>query len=114
MSPALPILASEETPLETGPLTNEEISWIGSISCVGGLIGALCYGHITALLGSKRGVLFLAAPVIIFWLLIYFGTTYYHIFIARFIAGITNGGLQSSVILYVCEIANDEYVVISI
>lgn len=28
---ALPYLASEETPLVSGPLTNDEISWIGSI-----------------------------------------------------------------------------------
>lgn len=39
-SPALPLLTNEtETPLETGALTIEDISWIGSIVSIGALLG---------------------------------------------------------------------------
>lgn len=43
--------------------------------------------------------------------MIYFGSNYYHILIARFISGFAGGGMQSATILYVSEIANDEYVI---
>lgn len=110
VSPALPLLASNETPLVSGPLTNEQISWIGSINCIGGLLGSISLGYFTILWGCKRVSLFLAFPTILFWLLVYFANEYYHILIARFLAGWTGGGVQSVVILFISEIANDEYV----
>lgn len=59
-------------------------------------------------------LLFLSAPnFIAFWVLIYFGDKYYHILIARFFGGIVCGGVQSAIVLFVSEIANDEWVVFS-
>ncbi|XP_055295134.1 facilitated trehalose transporter Tret1-like [Sitodiplosis mosellana] len=107
VSPAIPRLTSDHTPLSSGPLSNEQVSWIGSINCIGALIGALSFGYITNLMGSKRSILFLTLPSIVFWLLIEFGNTYYHILIARFVGGWAGGGMQTSLILYVSEIAND-------
>ncbi|XP_031631805.1 facilitated trehalose transporter Tret1-like isoform X2 [Contarinia nasturtii] len=106
-SPAMPQLSSENTPLSSGRLTNEQISWIGSISNIGALCGAFSFGYITSFLGCKRAMIFLAIPSIIFWTLIFFGRTYYHILLARFCGGWTGGGIQSIVILFVSEIAND-------
>lgn len=106
--PALRILLSDSTPLKTGPMTNEELSWIGSVSCIGSICGALICGVLSALLGSKRAMAFLALPAITFWLLIHFGDTLYHIFIARFAAGLAGGGFQSILVLYVSEISNDK------
>lgn len=34
-SPAMGLLQSDDTPLSDGPLTSEQISWIGTINCVG-------------------------------------------------------------------------------
>lgn len=85
-SPALQQLTSESTPLASGvPFTNAQVSWIGSINCVGGLIGSVSLGYFITLMGCKRAMLVLTFPVIIFWLLIYFGDSYLHIFAARFI-----------------------------
>lgn len=108
VSPALPLLTSEQTPLLSGPLTNEQVSWIGSITFIGVLVGALSFGYITASLGSKRAVLSVAVPIILFWLLIYFGTTYYVVLIARLISGFAASGCQSVIILFIPEIANDK------
>lgn len=36
MAPALLKLTSESTPLLSDPLTNEQVSWIGSVNCIGG------------------------------------------------------------------------------
>lgn len=108
LSPVLPLLLSEKTPLIGGPLTNDQLSWIGSIVSVGGMIGPVIYGILTSMLGCKRATFLLAIPSMIFWFLIYFGNTFEHIFIALLIAGLSGAGTLTSVVLYVAEISNDE------
>lgn len=109
IAPALPKLASPGTPLQSGPLTNEQISWIGSINCVGSLIGSMIFGYIAAVMGCKRATLLLAIPSILFWLLIYFGSNFYYILFANFCGGWVTGGSSATIILYISEIANDKY-----
>ncbi|XP_031622895.1 facilitated trehalose transporter Tret1-like [Contarinia nasturtii] len=106
-SPALLILRSEKTPIITGPLTNAQSSWIGSMSSVGSVLGTFICGFLSALFGCKKAMIFLAFPTTIFWLLIHFGDTFYKILIARLIGGITGGGMQAGVALFVSEISND-------
>lgn len=108
ISPALPILASNSTPLSSGSLTINEISWTGSINCIGAVLGSLFFDQFVSLIGSKRVVHLLAVPTIVFWFLIYVGNTYYHILIARFICGLASGGVYTTVVLFISEIANDE------
>lgn len=108
LSPALPILTNpDRTPLVSGPLTGEQVSWIGSMSSVGALVGTFIFGIMSAQMGSKRAMTFLAFPVITYWLLVHFGDSFYYLIAARFITGWTVGGMQSGVALYVSEISND-------
>lgn len=109
LSPALPQLLSEDTPLETGPLTSEQLSWVGSINALSGIFGTFVFGIVTAYLGCKRAMILLSIPCFTFWTLIYVGNTYYHVLIARFFMGTTGGGIQTTVILYISEISNNEY-----
>lgn len=104
---AIPILRSENTPLQSGPLTNDDVSWIGSISNVGALFGSLSLGYLISFIGCKRSILFITIPEVIFWLLIYFGDHYYYILFARVLHGYAAGGSITSIILYISEIAND-------
>lgn len=108
ISPALPLLLSDETPLTTGPLTTSQLGSIGGMSAFGGIIGNFIFGFITVFLGCKRAMLLLTLPTVIFWILIYIGDTFYHILFARLANGITGGGVQIIVILYITEIANNE------
>lgn len=108
MSPALPILSSDDTPLLSGPMSSQQVSWIGSINCLGALCGTLSLGYFISLLGCKRAMLILSMPCILFWLFIFFGDQYYHLLLARIASGYAGGGTQSSLILYVSEIANDK------
>ncbi|XP_055295471.1 facilitated trehalose transporter Tret1-like isoform X2 [Sitodiplosis mosellana] len=107
LSPALPTLLSENTPLITGPLTNEQLSWLGSISALAGIIGTFIFGVIITFFGCKRAMLLLSLPCLTFWFLVYFGDTYYHLLTGRFFQGVTGGGIQSSIVLYISEIADD-------
>ena len=89
---------------------SDEVSWIGSLNCIAAMIGAATFGYFTPLMGSKRSLIVLTCPLVAFWLIIYYGQTYCHVLIARFIGGWTASGVQGGVILFVSEIANDEYV----
>lgn len=104
------LVSKENPPLASGPLTSEQISWVGSLNCIAAIIGSATFGYFTPLIGSKRSLIVLASPLVAFWLIIYFSQTYYHVLIARFIGGWTASGIQGGTILFVSEIANDEYV----
>lgn len=114
------MLLSNSTPLSTGPLTNEELSWIGmhsssplkyalvfesltlslhfhgspeivgSISSMGSICGTFICGILSMLFGCKRAMTFLAFPPIIFWLSVLFGNTYFHLLLGRFAAGLNS------------------------
>lgn len=107
-SPALRILVTENTPLKSGPLTNEQLSWLGSVNGLSAIFGSVIFGCTVAVVGSKRTLLILALPSSIFWILIYFGDTHYHILIARCLNGLVAGGANSVTILYIADIANNK------
>lgn len=93
VSPTILILLSDDTPLTSGPLNSDELSWISSITNIGAFCGILTFGILNSSLGCKRTMLFLGFPSASFWILIYFGKTYYHVLVARFFAGWTGGGM---------------------
>lgn len=71
------------------------ISWISflfdsSISSIGGIFGTFVFGYLVELFGSKRVLLAMSLPSTLFWIIIYFGDTYYHILIARYFFGFLN------------------------
>lgn len=110
-STALAYLSSPDSPLSDGPLTNEQLSWIGSIGCVGSVFGSLCYGYVISILHCKRASILVTIPNCVFWVLVYFGNSFYDILIARFLSGFSGGCMVISVTLYISEIANDKYII---
>lgn len=82
---------------------NDEIS----VNYMGAMVGSLFFGFLTALIGSKRAALFLSLPTTVYWLMICFGDMHFHL-VARFLGGWIGGGVQSTVLLFIVEIANDE------
>lgn len=62
-SPALPLLSSEKDPiLETGAITTEESSWIGSVFNLGCVLGTLSFGYVVAMIGSKQAMYYISIP----------------------------------------------------
>lgn len=108
VAPALTILSSDKTPLESGPITVEEQSWIGSMNCVGAIFGTFMFGCFTGFMGCKRAMAFLGIPAVCFWLTILYGNHVYYIIFARFLTGWTGGGIFTISVLYVAEIAEDK------
>lgn len=65
LSMALPLLRSEKSPLKTGALTVEEISWIGSIISLGALIGNILIGYVVTFIGSRNSILLIGFPQLV-------------------------------------------------
>lgn len=87
ISPATPLLMSNETPLKTGPLNNQQLSWCASINAFAAIFGTITFGFITLILGCKNTIHTFALAPILFYTLIYYGDSYYDILIARFFMG---------------------------
>lgn len=128
LSPALPWLQSSDTPLLSGPLTTEQTSWSGSIICLGGMAGNILFSALTLRIGAKMTLLSLACPQMVFfgifistgccfdsfvcmqasWICMYFGDVAEHIYASRFLSGLAGGGVQTTMMLYLSQIADDD------
>lgn len=108
VSPFLPYLNSHKTHLTSGKVSAEDISWIGSLLCVGGFIGTILFVMITEKFGMKNALFLLVIPHLCFWSLVYFSTHVYHLFLARTLAGVTGGGVLRTISLYIAEISENE------
>lgn len=64
-SPSIPILESAESPLPTGPISKSDTSWIGSILCVGGIVGTIVYGWMSDKYGRKIPTCLIAVPQVV-------------------------------------------------
>lgn len=65
LSPFLPLLQSEHSPLATGAVTLEQASWIGAIICVGGVLGNFVFGVLVTQIGCKQAIGCLAFPQVV-------------------------------------------------
>lgn len=66
LSPSLPLLQSEASPLSSGPMTTEQISWTGSLLSPGAIVGNILGGYLMARFGSKMILMSLAVPQLVF------------------------------------------------
>lgn len=65
ISPALLILGSKDTPLGSGPLSVEEISWLASAFAIGAFFGVIISGFTVCRIGNKGALIFMAIPQIV-------------------------------------------------
>lgn len=107
-SPFLPLLMSDKTPLLSGPITIEESSWIASLFCIGALNGTFIFGALAEYFGRKPAALCMTFPIFICWILTLCAKSVEFLYIARFIGGLSSGGLFIIVPLYVGEIAENK------
>lgn len=107
MSPFLPYLRSAETHLITGPVSYDEVSWIGSSLCLGAFFGTIFFGKTAQYFGKRTTLLLLVIPHFIFWITVLLSTEINHLYFARVCAGLTGGGLLRTVSLYIAEISEN-------
>lgn len=64
-SPNMPILSSENTPLPSGKLDDDEISMIAAIMSIGAIFGTIFYACMIERIGRKGPLVMLAVPSIV-------------------------------------------------
>ncbi|XP_031623618.1 facilitated trehalose transporter Tret1-like [Contarinia nasturtii] len=106
LSPNLPKLQSDDSPLDTGRMSLSSASWLGSCFSIGAILGNCIFGTISNYIGRKNTLCILALPNLLFWLLVLYGHNAVDLYIGRIFAGATGGGMYICLPLFVAEVAD--------
>ena len=101
-SPALDHLKRRNSGFQVTP--NHE-TWIVSLYYAGDLVGSLLNFPLIDRIGRKYTLLAFTIPELIGWLLIIYAENPTYFFVARFLGGVGEGGIYSTLIIYLSEIA---------
>ncbi|XP_075224989.1 facilitated trehalose transporter Tret1-like [Lycorma delicatula] len=107
-SPMQPLLMSQNPPVGSTPFTTDDISWVGSINAVGGVIGTLFWGKVSDKLGRKKTGYLTILPFIISWIIMLCAQNVYWMVISRITIGIGCSGTIINIPMYVSEIAENK------
>jgi MFS family permease len=79
----------------------------GSFNTIGSLVTVFSIGFFREKFGEKKTLMLLVFPNLTSWILIFFSTHVYHLYLARFIAGLTSGGLLRIIPIFTGKIAEN-------
>lgn len=102
-APNTVLFQSEQSPI--GIMSSDQISWIASTLCIGGVAGTAIFGCIVDVWGRKIVMLCIAIPQLVGNILLIVGTNHYYIYCARFLFGLAAGGVFMMVPIFVSEIS---------
>lgn len=61
-SPSLPVLSGPDCPFRTGPVTEDQLTWIASIISIGCIVGIVVYGWAIEVFGRRLMGILLGLP----------------------------------------------------
>ncbi|XP_015606470.1 facilitated trehalose transporter Tret1 [Cephus cinctus] len=105
-SPMTPKLQSPDPPVGLTPMSDEVVSWLTGVLCIGALMGTPVFGAISEKFGRKIAGCLLTIPYGICWITTIFAQDQTYLLVARFFAGVGASGSILLVPLYVGEIAS--------
>jgi MFS family permease len=106
-SPILPLLQSPDSPF-VEPLAIDEISWVASLSLIGGMVATPLFGYFLEKFGRKVTLLVSAIPQIASWIILEFSSSALHLYVARVLVGFGGTGLYLAIPMFIAEISTDE------
>lgn len=62
---ALPLLQSDDSPLETGKISISDKSWMGSALLLGGVVGNILFGSVATWIGARHSIAVIALPQLV-------------------------------------------------
>lgn len=86
-------------------INHSEVSYIVILTPFGYILGTPLIAILLDKIGRKISILILAVPQICAWILIAYSSTAYSLYVARIIAGISEGGAFTAIPIYICEIS---------
>ncbi|XP_045473023.1 facilitated trehalose transporter Tret1-like isoform X2 [Harmonia axyridis] len=107
-SPVLTKLSSNGTENPLGePLTEDEQTWIASISGLGSLIGVIPFCFLPDLIGRKPSLLLISIPHMLSFGISAFANTIYMFYVARFLSGLSISACYIVLPMYVAEVSEN-------
>ncbi|XP_030754410.1 facilitated trehalose transporter Tret1-like [Sitophilus oryzae] len=109
-SPALPKLSGEVDPDQnqlSRPATLAEQSWIASLLSLGAMCSPFLCEYVSGKLGRKISLLLFSLPMIGGYVILIFADEVVHFYIGRFLIGITEGSIFSTIPVYSAEISEN-------
>ncbi|CAH2097886.1 unnamed protein product [Euphydryas editha] len=103
----LHLYSAKHTTLLSSPMTDLEISLVGSLPSLGAMVGTAVVGSILSIFGRQKGGLIIVLPLMISWLMIDLTTSSLVILLARFIGGLSAGALLIHSPIFVSEVAEE-------
>lgn len=94
-----------DSPLDYIP-SDDQLSWIGSILPIGGLVGPIVFAPLPGLIGRKSSLLLNALFFVTSFLILIFTNDIVSIYIARFLQGFGSGVVMVILPMYTGEIAS--------
>ncbi|XP_014290832.1 facilitated trehalose transporter Tret1 [Halyomorpha halys] len=104
-SPVQPLLQSDKSPV--GKLSAEDVSWLASLTFLGGIAGSFIWSRIADRFGRKFCGYSVTAPFLVGLGLITFCHNRYLLLVARFINGLGGSGALILSPTYISEVATD-------
>lgn len=104
-SPALKKLKGRDSPIV---ITEGESSWIAASHEIGHFLSPIPTGLLLARFGRKRWLLFSSILILFGWIIVFFSTTVFTLYIGRCLFGLSMGIVFTVVPLYIAEIASPE------
>ncbi|XP_055295153.1 uncharacterized protein LOC129564928 [Sitodiplosis mosellana] len=102
------VLTTNDTPIESGPLSTSEAAMVVAIPCFGAIISTLFYSLVIDRFSRRVHLISIAIPLLLSWVILLLATNVYHLYAARFIGGFSGGGALIVIPIFITEIAEDE------
>ncbi|XP_028128514.1 facilitated trehalose transporter Tret1 [Diabrotica virgifera virgifera] len=102
-SPTLPRLLAEDSLI---PINEDQGFWLATMPLFGGFVGSFTNPLLVDKIGRHKMILLTSGPYLMAWIMIYFARNVPMMYIARFIAGISDGWSFSSVPMYTGEVSD--------
>lgn len=100
-SPSIPILISNSSEID---ITFEEASYFTVIPALANILASPFYGHLLEIIGRKYCVLLIGVPQLVSLLLVSVADSKWILYAARFVAGIAEAAMFTSVPIYIGEV----------
>ncbi|XP_049866386.1 facilitated trehalose transporter Tret1-like isoform X2 [Pectinophora gossypiella] len=99
---ALPQMKKEDSSIH---ITEDEASWIASLSAAGTPIGCVLSGYLMDNIGRRPTLIITEIPLILGWLLVAFAQNVPMIYIGRLLIGLGSGMVGAPARVYTCEVS---------